>query len=108
MLLRAYRPSLALIGLALIVMVALAGLRDSPLAEGLLEVLRWAPVAIAGAALLLLGAATYRLRRWERGEGPACVTCGGPLGGEHEGRANRGGAFRRCYSCGKAVNNRHY
>lgn len=108
MLLRAYWPAAALFGLALLVTVPLGGLRASPLAAGMFDVLRWGPVAITGAALLAFGVASYRLWRWERGQGPACVTCGGPLGGEHEGRTNRGGAFRRCYACGKAVNHRHY
>lgn len=83
-------------------------LRDGPLAAAKFNVVRWAPVAMAGAALLMFGAARYRLWQWERGDEPSCVTCGGPLGHEREGQANRGVAFRGCYACGKAVNHRHY
>lgn len=108
MLLRAYWPAVALFGLALLVTVPLGGLRESPITAGLFDVLRWVPVAMAGGALLMFGTASYRLWRWGRGDGPACVTCGGPLGHERQGRVNRGGEFRRCYACGKNVNRRHY
>lgn len=107
-LVRAYRPAITLFGLALLVTVSLDNLGDISLATGVSHALYWAPVPLIGGALLLLSAASYRLWRWERGKGPSCVTCGGPLGHEHEGRASRGGAFRRCYACGKAINHRHY
>ena len=108
MLVRACLPGAVLFAGALVSAALLAGLNRGPLAAGLFDMLRWVPIAMAGVGFLLLGAASYRLWRWERGIGPSCATCGGPLGHEREGRANRGGAFRRCYACGKAVNYRYY
>ena len=55
MLHRAYLPAVALFGLALLVMVPLGVLRDSPQAAAMFNALRWAPVAMAGAALLMFG-----------------------------------------------------
>jgi hypothetical protein len=106
--LRAYAHAVALLGLAVLVMVLLGGLRAIPLLAGMFDVLRWVPIAIAGGACLLVCGASYRLWRWQRGDGPSCASCGGPLGHERQGRADRGGVFRACYACGKAVNHRHY
>lgn len=108
MLVRAYWPTVALFGLAFLMTVTLDSPGNSSLVTGVFSVLYWAPIILIGGAFLLLSAASYRLWRWERGEGPSCMTCAGPLGHEREGRANRGGAFRRCYACGKAVNHRYY
>lgn len=107
-LLRAYLPAVAIFVMALLITIPLGGLRYSPLAGGIFSVLRWVPVAMISVAFLLFGSASYRLWQWQRGNGPSCVTCGGPLGREREGRANRGGAFRCCYACGKNVNHRRY
>jgi hypothetical protein len=108
MLVRAYWPAVALFSLALLMTVPLDSLPDSSLATSMVSALYCVPATLVGGALLLFSTASYRLWRWERGDGPSCVACGGPLGHEHEGRANRGGAFRRCYACGKAINHRHY
>jgi hypothetical protein len=108
MLVRAYLPAVVLFVCALLMMQPLGGLRDSAIGAGFFNVFRWVPVAMAGGAFLMFGAATFRLLQWERGVGPSCVTCDGPLGPERDGRASRGGAYRQCYACGKNVNHRHY
>lgn len=105
---RAYGPAVVLIAGALPLLTLLGAAQTSPIAAGLIGILRLASYATGMVAVWLIGTATYRLWRWERGEGPSCVTCDGPLGHERIGRPSRGGAFRRCYACGKAVNNRHY
>lgn len=79
MLLRAYLPA-ASFGLALLLMIPLGWSQASPFVAGVFDVLRWVPVAIAGGAILLFGIASYRLYRWDSGNGPSCMTCGGPLG----------------------------
>jgi hypothetical protein len=107
-LLRGYAPAVALFGVALLMMLLFGGLPAGPLPTKPIDMLRWAPVAIAGGSFLQFGVISYRLRRWERGDGLCCITCGGPLGHERKGHTDRGGAFRRCYACGKAVNHRHY
>jgi hypothetical protein len=104
MLVRAYWPAVALFGLALLMTVPLDSLRDSSLATSMVSAPYWVPVTLVGGALLLFSAASYRLWRWELGEGPSCVTCGGPLGHEHEGRANRGGAVARLGICRRESN----
>ena len=108
MVVRAYAPAVAGLVGALLMRAVVAPLEASPLTAGLVHVMRWLPVAMFGLSLLVAGPPTYSLLRWARGQGPACIACGGPLGGEQAGRANRGGAYRRCYACGKAVNHRHY
>ncbi len=105
---RAYAPAVVVLVLAILIKAVVAPLDANPLAGGVVSVMRWLPIAGLGWALLLAAMASYRIWRWDRGESPACVACSGPLGGEQLGRANRGGAFRRCYACGKAVNHRHY
>jgi hypothetical protein len=105
---RAYCLFFVLLALALLVGVLISDGQSSGPFAGVVAPLSWFPVAIVGAALLEFLAVSYRLWRWERGDGPFCVTCEGPLGPERSGRTNRGGAFRRCYACGKAVNHRHY
>jgi hypothetical protein len=106
--LRAYAPAVSLFGLAVLVMLLLGGLPAIPLLAGMVDVLRWVPIAMAGWASVLVCSASYRLWQWQRGDGPSCMACAGPLGHERQGRADRGGAFRSCYACGKAVNHRHY
>lgn len=108
MLVRAYLPAIVLFVCALLVMQPIGGLRDSALGAGFFNVFRWVAVGMVGWALLLASTASYRLWRWERGHGPSCVFCGGPLGHERDGRDSRGGAYRQCYACGKNVNHRHY
>lgn len=108
MFVRAYGPAIMVLVVAVLVKVVVARMEASPLAGDLIELMHWLPTAIFGCALLVAGPPSYRLLRWMRGQVPVCIACHGPLGGEQEGRANRGGAFRRCYACGKAVNHRHY
>jgi len=107
-LLRAYGPVVVLCVLGLSGMAILSGSQDNSLTIGIFDVLRWVPIALIFGAFALFGSMSYRLWRWWRGDGPSCVTCGGPLGFERAGRIDRGGAFRGCYACGKAVNHRDY
>lgn len=108
MLLRAYAPAAAMLLAAALVEVFLGELAAGPLVAPVINVLRWAFIAMAGGATLLLVSASYRLWRWWRGDGAPCTACGGPLGREQQGRPDRGGAYRRCYTCGKAVNHVNY
>ena len=58
-------------------------------------------VGVFVVGVLALG---WRLRKWERGEGPACLHCRGPQGGERNGRVIRGKLlpdYRTCYNCGR-------
>lgn len=105
---RAYTPAAALFGLAVLGAVFLGELAAGPPLAPVIDLFRWVPVAMAGGAILLFVSACYRLGRWWRGDGPSCTTCGGPLGREQQSRADRGGAYRRCYACGKAVNHVNY
>lgn len=106
---RAYAPAagLLVLVLALAVAMALTGLQAGPIVAGLIGVPKWVPVALFVAGLLQAGWVTYRLWQAHNGEGQLCH-CGGLLGAEREGRADRGGAYRRCYACGDNINHRHY
>lgn len=105
---RAYGPAACALLVAAISIAVLSRWQASPLLAGFVAVGRWVPPMALVATLGLLVAPTYRLVRWQRGEGPDCPRCGGPLGHERVGYASRGGAYRRCYACGDNVNHRHY
>jgi hypothetical protein len=102
--LRAYSRAVFALVLAVVSMMVVSGWQPSPSLAGVAQAARWVPWVLLAATLGLAATPTYWLLRWERGHGPACPSCGGPLGHEKAGYANRGGAFRRCYGCGTAVN----
>lgn len=108
MAIRAYAPAVAALLFAVVSMFMLSRVPDSPMAQGLVQGFGWVPLLGLVAATGLFVAPTYRLVQWHRGMGPSCPVCSGPLGHKHTGRARMGGAYRRCYGCGKAVNHRHY
>ena len=105
---RAYGPAAFALLVAVVSVAVLSQWQTSPLLAGFVALGRWVPLLALAAALGLWVAPTYRLARWQRGGGPDCPTCGGPLGHERAGYESRGGAYRRCYACGDNVNHRHY
>lgn len=105
---RAYGPAAFTLLVTVVSGAVLSAWQTNPLLAGFVAVLRWGPLLALAATFALLVAPTYRLLRWQRGEGPDCPRCSGPLGHERLGHANRGGAYRRCYACGSDVNHRHY
>lgn len=109
-LIRGYAPSTVPLVGAVFVLAWLRFVPASPLTDGIISLVSWAPLLLLLLAIgiALAASATVRIARWRNGVGPACTSCGGPLGAEREGRPHRGGHFRRCYACGKAVNHRHY
>jgi hypothetical protein len=67
---------------------------------------RWIALTGFGTAAVLATVFGWRLYRWERGHGPDCRYCSGPLGGMRMGRVYYGKQlpdFRRCYSCSKVT-----
>lgn len=105
---RAYGPAAFALLVTVVSVAVLSRWQTSLLLAGFVAVGRWVPLLAVAATFGLLVASTYRLLRWQRGEGPDCPRCSGPLGHERPGHATRGGAYRRCYSCGDNVNHRHY
>lgn len=105
---RAYSRAAFALVVAFVSMVVVSGWQSHPVLSGLVEVGRWLPLVALAATLALAVAPTYRLLRWERGNGPCCPGCHGPLGHERAGHANRGGAYRQCYACGVNVNHVRY
>ena len=87
------------------VALKLKGLQESPLLPGIAVCAPWVALVGFGAALMMVAAPTWRLWRWERGEGPMCHRCGGPLGHEIDGRY---GLYRRCLACDCASAARYY
>ena len=83
----------------------LTGASDIDLLGGMFDVLRWVPLAGLGFALFYGGWVTYRLVQAERGDGPLCPRCGGPLGFE---KYEPYSPHRTCLACGKHVNERYY
>ncbi len=109
---RPYLPGALLLGFAAVlafVLQPLAGsLRASPyLAQFAPFTAAVAPLATAG-GLLHWGWVTLLLWRADHGRGLLCDACGGPLGAERAGRANRGGRYRKCLCCGRNANHRYY
>ena len=107
MTLKAYAPAAALLVVAFIALSAAKGLAGHPLSAAAFSMLRMVSLVAFGLALIALASATYRLWRWESGEGPMCPVCGGPLGSEKSGIKGRGG-YRTCMQCGKHANERFY
>ena len=103
--LRAYWPSLLAVLMSMLAMILLLPLKDSPQTIGLFLVLRWLPLAGIAFALLFASWITYRFWQAERGEGPTCPCCGGPLGAE---KIKPFSPHRTCLACGKHANQRHY
>lgn len=106
--LRAYLPGVAVFAGALVLTAFLWSLQPGLYVGAFLSTLRWVPIAAFVFSLFLLIRATYWLFRWDRGAGPICHGCGGLLGPRRKGRTDRGGEYRRCLGCGKAINHRHY
>lgn len=106
--LRGYGPAAFLLLVAVAAMGMLSSWQANPLLAGFLSIARWLPVLAVVVAVGLAIGTSYRIAQWQRGEHAGCPTCAGPLGHERVGRARMGGAFRRCYACGKNVNHRHY
>ena len=102
---RAYWPAIVAIVVSFVLIAVLSPLKDSALTVGMFNVLRWAPLAGLGFALLYGGWVTYRLVQAERGEGHLCPYCGGPLGIE---KYEPYSPHRTCLACGKHSNERHY
>ncbi|WP_417471557.1 hypothetical protein [Luteimonas mephitis] len=105
---RAYAPAVVALVVAMVSMAVLWSWQSNPQLAGFVQIGRWLPLLALVATFGLLVAPTYRLLRWHRGRGPCCPVCSGPLGHERAGHARMGGAYRRCYACGKAVNHKHY
>lgn len=105
--LRAYAPSIALCGAGLLALYVLAGWVDKPVLAAFAQTFKWPAFAAVVAGLGHCTWVTWRLWRAEQGVGLLC-RCGGLLGAERDGRASRGGRYRRCLACGTNVNHRHY
>lgn len=105
---RAYAPAVFALLVAVVSMAVLSHWQANPLLAGFVAIGRWVPLLALAATIGLLVVPSYRLWRWQRGEGLDCPRCGGPLGHERAGYTSRGGAYRRCYACGDNVNHRHY
>ena len=93
-------------GLALPLLVLVGGILLSSYLGQLETTARWVANAGFGGAAVLLAAFGWRLHQWERGDGPDCQCCGGPLGRLREGKVYFGkqlSDYRRCYNCGRAT-----
>ncbi|GAB2621278.1 hypothetical protein [Novilysobacter erysipheiresistens] len=104
---RAYVPTAGLLLAALVSTGVLTRLQASPLLAGLVSGGKWLPVLLLTAAVVHFAWVTYRLCQADKGKGLLCG-CGGLLGHERAGRASRGGAYRRCYACGRNINHHRY
>ena len=82
--------------------VVIAG---QPLFGGLAPFAPWVWGACAALAALCLLERFYRIWRHERGEGPSCRYCDGPLGFERQARWS---AVRRCMECGRDTGEADY
>ena len=105
---RAFGPAIIALLIAVMSVVVLSFWQASPLLSGFVIAGRCVPLLALASSLWLVLIPTYRLWQWQHGEGLNCPRCGGPLGHERGGYANRGGAYRRCYACGDNINHRHY
>lgn len=103
---RAYAPAAGLLLLALVVAVAFAGLHAGPMVAGLIGVAKLVPVALFAAGVLQPDESPIA---WQAHNSVRLLChCGGLLGAARESRADRGGAYRRCYAWGININHCHY
>ncbi len=107
MLIRAYLPVAALFAIGLGLLVISPDADSGSLTAPIVNLFRWGSLLAMAAGAILLLVVSYRFWRWERGLGPACPNCGGPLGGERNGIRGRGD-YRACLQCNKNVNERFY
>lgn len=105
MVVKVYAPGSGMLVLSFLVTLPASMLQASPVLAGIGDLLHWASLACTAAAGLLLGLATYKLWRWDRGEAVLTCDCGGLLGGERDGRH---GVYRRCLACGTKINERNW
>jgi len=105
MYLKALAPGFALVVAAAIAMWMLSGLRSqSGLGAALFDTLRWGPLAMAAAGTGIGFFRCYRTYQALNGAGLICH-CGGPLGGEVDGRY---GPYRKCMSCQRNLSHKHW
>ena len=97
-------PGMVLMVGALVMAVMLSGLPGSPVGDALFGAFEWGPRILFVAGLLLATYRAYRVWQASNGVGLMC-NCGGPLGGEIDGRY---GAYRKCMGCGRNVSRKHY
>lgn len=90
---------------AFVIALKLKDLQGSPAFAAIGAWAPWVALAGFGVALAMVAAPTWRLWRWERGEGPMCRRCGGPMGHEIDGRY---GPYRRCLACSSNTAARYY
>jgi hypothetical protein len=96
---RAYWRGLAVFGTAIVVAIPLASVRGA-LLEPLATAGTWIVGAGAMLALGMIGAATLRLRAWEKESMHPCKYCSGPLGHRRDG-VRRLSDFRSCLNCSR-------
>lgn len=96
MALKMYAPMALVLVVAVVLSVMVSNLSEIPMVAGLASEARWLPMVAVVVALGFFLSASYRLWRWDRGQGPICNDCGGVLGHEREGRY---GTYRRCLAC---------
>lgn len=102
---RVYWPALVALVTSLLIDYIFAPLRDNPLTISIFEVLRWVPLFGVVFSMIYGGWITLRLWQAERGLGPLCPRCGGPLGAEKYAPYS---PHRTCLVCGEHANERHY
>lgn len=104
MYLRAMAPGAVLMVGALLVAAIVAKLPGNPLGDAMFNAFRWGPVILFGWGALFAGHRSYRVWQASNEVGLLC-SCGGPLGGEIDGRF---GPYRKCIGCGRNVSCKHY
>ena len=102
---RAFAPAIFAI-LAMVIGVGLVtNIGKVEILAGIVPIARWILIAPLLYALFHIGWVMHRFRQAERGVGPLCRTCHGPLGRERLGRY---GAYRKCLACWNNTSNRYY
>lgn len=101
---RAMAPGAVLMVGALVMAGMLSSLTGSQVGDALFSAFQLGPVILFGCGLVI---ATYRVFRvWQAANGVGYMcSCGGPLGGEIDGRY---GPYRKCIGCGRNVSCKHY
>lgn len=102
---RLYWPAIVATVGGIIAAVAIPAPSDAGPFGPVVEVIQLAPLLFFAFALLQAAWVSYRVSQAERGKGPICPHCSGPLGGEINGRH---GLYRKCLACGFNANERYW
>jgi hypothetical protein len=98
MIIRLCLPAIGFAGLAMLCEVLVRSFGGHSILTSFAKALNVVEALLVLATAAAVAVAMYCYWRWERGDSPDCMRCGGLLGRERSGRWGR---YRKCLACGQ-------